>query len=156
MSAFVLFRSMEGVERALVGFQHNRFFRYFFSVFYCCTPKLYRKKLFRDKWIKVKRAVEPELLIWENFGVTKKSRFVRILLYLIFVVFMLGVCFFIIGILEKQSDNAQELIPNVQCPEVVDASAANLDYIEDNRNGDFHCFCKSLFFSDGLRAIKTF
>jgi hypothetical protein len=56
--------------------------------------------LFKGRWLKVQNAVEPELLIWENFGVSKISRAFRILFYIIFVFCMLVLCFYIISFLE--------------------------------------------------------
>jgi len=100
VSAFITFRSMEGVERAIHGFKSNWLQRKWFTLFYCCTSQKRKTKLFKDKWLHVEQAVEPELLIWENFGVSYFSRFFRIILYLIFVLFMLLVCFYTIAFLE--------------------------------------------------------
>ena len=49
--------------------------------------------------------------------------------------------------LREESKLLDEAI--AQCPEVVDANAANIDYYAELsvRAGDFHCFCKNLFSS---------
>ena len=50
--------------------------------------------------LNVAPGVEPELLIWENFGVGKLSKAIRYILYIIFAILMLAVCFYIISYLE--------------------------------------------------------
>lgn len=79
----------------------------------------------------MERGLEPELLLWENFGVSQNSRRFRLLVYFFFVVFMLIVCFYVIFLLEKASDKAENQVPDIQCPNEVDASAANIDYYAD-------------------------
>lgn len=49
----------------------------------------------------MEQAVEPELLIWENFGVNIISRMFRALIYIIFVISMLLFCFYVISLLER-------------------------------------------------------
>ena len=105
VTVFVLFRSMEGVERALYAFKSNKCTRMWFSLFTCCMSKKQKSKLFKGKWIKVQPAVEPELLLWENFGVSQWGRFVRVMLYVIFVLVMLIVCFYIISYLEGEQNH---------------------------------------------------
>ena len=63
--------------------------------------------MFNGKWLNVEQAVEPELLIWENFGVSTSSRFFRLLFYIIFVFAMLVVCIYIISYLENASNDAE-------------------------------------------------
>jgi hypothetical protein len=77
------------------------------SIFSCFQTEKQKKKHFRGNWLKVTRGVEPELLLWENFGVTSSSKVVRLLVYIVFVIFMLIVCFYIILLLETAMNNAQ-------------------------------------------------
>ena len=84
---------MEGVERAKNAFKSNFFHR-------CFISDKNRKKLFKDRWLKVQKGIEPELLIWENFGVSTFSRIMRVMLYIIFVFVMLVFCFWSILKLE--------------------------------------------------------
>ena len=149
---------MEGVERAHFAYNNWNITRIFFSLFSCCMSQKQKSKLFKGKWLNVERAVEPELLIWENFGVTKGSRFLRVIFYIVFVLFMLLVCFYIIQLLENASNAASNEVPDIQCPEFVDAAAANLDFYApfEKRTGDFHCFCKNLFAAEGFDGINTF
>jgi hypothetical protein len=106
VAAFVTFRSMEGVQRAIRGFKSTRLQRGWFTLFYCCTNSRQKSKLFKNRWLKVEQAVEPELLIWENFGVGRINRVIRILFYLIFVLFMLVLCFYVVSYLEGAQNKA--------------------------------------------------
>lgn len=53
VNAYVMFRSMEGKERALRAYKHGACARFFYSVF-CCKCKQYSKKKFFGRWLKVK------------------------------------------------------------------------------------------------------
>mmetsp|Transcript_511 Transcript_511/g.521 ORF Transcript_511/g.521 Transcript_511/m.521 type:complete len:488 (-) Transcript_511:930-2393(-) len=157
VTAFVVFRSMEGVERAMVGFDSWTLSRWMYSIFGCASYRQ-RNKIFKKKWLDVKRGIEPDLLIWENFGVSRFSRFLRIILYVFFVFAMLIVCFYFILQLERRSNVAQEEVPDILCPEQVDSFVAEVDYKAKigERSGDFHCFCKNLFFSKGFDGVQNF
>lgn len=146
LSAFVLFRSMEGVERAKSGFRSHGLSRCWFRVFHCCRDEKRRAKLFHGKHLVVEEAVEPELLLWENFGVSTSSRFFRLLFYILFVFTMLIVCVYVISYLETASNEAESELAGVQCRDGIDALAANLDagVSSGKRSGDLHCFCKNL------------
>jgi len=137
---------MEAVERAQHAFQSWKISQFLYNCFGCISQS-WRAKLFRGRWLKVDRPVEPELLIWENFGVTTGSRFMRIVSYLIFIIVVLVGCLFMVSWLNMKSNEVAEKIPNVLCPESVDPYAANLDYTEGtetNEKEKFHCFCKNL------------
>jgi len=97
---------MEGVERTKYGFASKKTTRIFFYIFPCCISNKSKSKLFKGKWLKIEKSVEPELLIWENFGVTGISRFFRLMLYIVFVILMLVLCFYIISLLETASNEA--------------------------------------------------
>ena len=53
VSAFVLFRSMEGYERCLYAFKINMFIKTWLKIFYCCYPKSIKEKLFKGRFLKV-------------------------------------------------------------------------------------------------------
>jgi len=79
-NAFIVFRSMEGAETLIKAYNESRcrlcFLR---TACDCCADKRdYKKKLFQGKFLKVERAVEPSLIIWENLGISKKQRCCRI------------------------------------------------------------------------------
>jgi hypothetical protein len=102
--------------------------------------------------------MEPELLIWENFGVSWFSRLFRSAFYIIFIIAMLIICFITIFELSQLVEDASIKIPDIQCQKVVDGSAANLDYYAAYtvRNGDFHCFCKNMLQKEGFSGIDKF
>lgn len=152
VTAFILFRSMEGVERSIYAYKEWRVTKIFFSIFDCLQTERQKFRLFRGHWLKVTRGVEPELLLWENFGVTGSSKLIRLFIYIIFVLIMLTICFYIILLLERASNNASDQVPDIQCPSEIDSAAANIDFLSDvtSRAGDFHCFCKRLFEAKGI------
>ena len=106
-----------------------------------------RKQMtFRGKQLKVGKGTEPELLIWENFGVSKFSKFFRLIFYIIFILAMLIICFKTITFLGNLVGEATKQVPDIQCQTSIDSKSANLDYkvAVNVRNGDFHCFCKNM------------
>jgi len=77
MSAFVTFRSMEGKERVLRAYDINMIQR-FFMTYMCCLGQFLRKKnLIQTGFMEFKETVDPQIIIWENLGVTwgQKWRF---------------------------------------------------------------------------------
>lgn len=99
--AIVHFRSMEGCKRAIKSFKINACAQIFYYLCCCCRSKRYDDVLFQNRFLKVQPAVEPDLMLWENFGISKKNRCVRIVLYIIFVVSILLICFYSILVLES-------------------------------------------------------
>jgi hypothetical protein len=104
VTAFVLFRSMEGVERSIHAYSEGSLKKWFLQIFKCFQTDNHRAKMFKGNWLKVSRGVEPELLLWENFGVTYSSKLIRLFIYIIFVVIMLVICFYVILLLERASN----------------------------------------------------
>jgi hypothetical protein len=103
MAAIVTFRSMEGVQRALAAFKIHKIRRNFSDFFNwlcikrfkgCCFKSGFRDVKFNKRWLRVKKSVDPELLIWQNYGVTKMSRCLRICLYSVIMGIILIVCFY--------------------------------------------------------------
>lgn len=113
VTAFILFRSMEGVERCIHAYSEWKITKWFFQIFECLQTEKQKAKKFKGRWLKVNRGVEPELLLWENFGVTGSSKMIRLFIYIIFVVFMLIFCFYIILVLERASNNASDQVPDI-------------------------------------------
>ena len=85
---------MEGAERALKAFQTNFFQRW------CCNGSI-KKLKFHSKYLEVQKTVDPELIIWQNFGMSQKQRFVRKVIYYFYVLIVLLFCFYSILRLEK-------------------------------------------------------
>lgn len=149
---------MEAVERAIYAFSSWKVMRVFYA---CgCISSNRKSKLFRRRWLKVGIPVEPELLIWENFGVTASSRVMRIIAYIIFIFLMLIVCLVLVSWLNLESGKIADLIPNnIPCPSTVDPYVANLDYTEATNSKEkvkFHCFCKNLLDKEGYEQMSKF
>ena len=126
---------MEGVQRALTTFSYWRITKWFYFVFYkigCkkCISRHRNARLFKGQWLDVSKPVEPEMLIWENFGVNNFSRFVRVILYIIFIIIILILLLVGVSGLAVWQNDIGAQIPNLVCPNEVDPYAANLDYME--------------------------
>lgn len=126
--AIVVFRSMEGLQRAKAAFEVGWFSRLRYWVCCCCVSRRLGQVLFKGRFLKVKKAVDPELLCWQNFGVSKKQRCLRTLIYIIFVILVLGVCFYSILFLQYTIDEAESLVPAGQCPQHVELTQASTDF----------------------------
>lgn len=106
----------------------------------------------------VEDAVEPEIILWENYGVKSTSRFLRIIFYFVFVFMMLLICFYVVYELEQLSNRTSRSMSDQNCRTNVDPQSANLDYYEDTskRTGDFECFCKQTYQRDGFNTMISF
>jgi hypothetical protein len=64
-AAYVLFRSMESRERALIALNVG-WFDYFKQ--FCCFSEAVEMKKFKGEYLKVREASDPELINWTNWG----------------------------------------------------------------------------------------
>ena len=98
------------------------------------------------------------MLIWENFGISLWAKRIRKLGYLLLVVVLIFICFGSILYMQTYNQINQSQVPHVRCAKQVDDSAANIDYyaLSTSRSGDFHCYCRNLLISGGVKAIKNF
>lgn len=148
-SAFVTFRSMEGRERAFQAFDLGytlRFLHYF--CFCCCFKQRTEDKRFNGRFLRVKRAVDPELIIWGNYGFSRAGIFCRRLMYYIFQLSILIASYYAVLVLENRNIELEATVPNAACPsETLEADAYNDWLIQpaSQRTGSFHCFCKGLY-----------
>eukprot|EP00347_Sterkiella_histriomuscorum_P007541 403348527 len=94
INAYVTFRSIQGKERVV-----------------------YKKKEFLGKWLKVKPAVAPDLIIWENLKVGKAGRCFRILLISFITIVLIVGTFIIIMIGRSQQSDIKKQIPQIDCPD---------------------------------------
>jgi len=77
---------MEGMARAVNAYQLHSLER--FWLFATCRIKNYEDKLFITKYLDVKQAVDPSLILWENLGSSMWVRAQRVSLIAI-VAFLL-------------------------------------------------------------------
>lgn len=79
-NAFVTFRSMEGAARAIQAYNWSRAKRCWAGI--CCRACSARdslkRKVFQGRFLKVERAVEPSLILWENLRFSRSQRCCRI------------------------------------------------------------------------------
>lgn len=69
--AYVVFRSMEGAARCRQVYSASLWSRFKL----CCTcNRNYRKLLLHGNYLKVQRAVDPTLILWENLGYSLTQR----------------------------------------------------------------------------------
>ena len=90
----MLFRSVEGLKRAKRAFRAPWYKKLLYTVCFCCKSKRMERIIFHNKFLRLKPAVEPDLILWQNFGVSKKSRCIRTIIFLLFTLLLLIVCFF--------------------------------------------------------------
>jgi len=73
---------MEGAARFVNAYQMTSLSRFIFGLSCCCciNKESYERKLFFGKWLKVREAIDPTLILWENLGISQKERCLRITL----------------------------------------------------------------------------
>jgi len=67
----------------------------------------------KDKLLKVEETVDPELIIWENYGIRLPERILRRCIFIFIVVALLLLCFDSVVKLEKENYINDQKIPNV-------------------------------------------
>lgn len=162
-AAIIVFRSMEGVKRALRAFEFNYYkniMRKYCKPLYenCISNARIEKMKFKDKLLSVKLGVEPELLNWENYSVTTPEKIIRQLIYAVWVIATLYACFMFVFTLEKIIIDAEAAVPTIVCKDGITAAMAEIDYNKKMfyRNGDFNCYCEKLLADDGAAKMREF
>lgn len=155
---------MEGFSRAKKAFRVNICQKMYYSIasfFY--QPKRLSQIRFHNKFMRVKQAVEPDLILWQNFGVSKKSRFFRTIIFILFTIMLLMVCFYGILLLEHFIQKTEVNFPSqINCNTDVTKVAASADaynfiHNRPDQTGDFFCFCQNMYNqydSSKLKEIK--
>ena len=99
--AIVLFRSMEGMRRALYHFNYTWYEKMIYKInIFCKKDQKPSTKIFKERWLYAEQAMEPDLIIWHNFRVNKLQ--IRLFEFLFFIVMVtiLCICFKVIYMLE--------------------------------------------------------
>ena len=156
----VIFRSMEGVKRALTAFEFNKYknlMRKYCKPLYqqCISTERIEKLKFKDRLLSVEIGVEPELLNWANYSVSVPEKIIRELIYAVWVICTLYACFQLVFQLEYITIQAELAAPEIECKEGITTSMAEIDFNKElfYRNGDFNCYCKKLLEDEGSAAM---
>jgi hypothetical protein len=68
-----------------------------------------KDKYFFDKvWLKVKRAIPPELIIWENIGLSNKSKRIKVVIISLLSFLLFISLFVVVLFLESQGQIAED------------------------------------------------
>lgn len=68
--AFIMFKTMSSRDNILLQYHDGPFKRYCVQAI-CCRPKQYEDRLFMGKWLRVKKAKDPDIINWENLNISK-------------------------------------------------------------------------------------
>jgi len=151
VNAYVTFRSMEGKERALYAFRYTACKR---CCLMCCfRAEKVRKKLFYGRWLRVKQAISPDLINWQNLSVGTFGKYTRLILIYLVAIFLIILSFSCIIYAKSVERDAMEYSPQIDCPKQdVTMEDAFLDQQkdQDKRIGLIHCYCLSEFLKSGL------
>lgn len=115
----------------------------------CFKNSPYKEVKFKEQWLKVDTAVDPELLHWKNFGVSRKSKFFRQLIFLLSLISLFAICFYTVFYFENLIYDAEKRLPPFDCTtsiyQNVNENEALADYklSWDKRNGNWMCYCQN-------------
>ena len=159
ISAFVIFRSMEGLTRSKKAFKIGCCKKCWFRICCCFCPfNRLAEVQFHNRFLTTRSAVEPELLNWQNFGVTRKQRCMRNLAFIIIMLLLTVALFY--GILFAESTIAEEELtfPVIECSADITKTLASADAYAfkentEQANGDFYCYCSNLYNSMGAKGL---
>lgn len=135
VGAFILFRTVAGAERMKDCFKQDT------SLLGGHTDE---KKVFKEKVLEVEGAVEPEIILWENFGF--KYLFLRRVVYIFELFIFLVLLFSLLYGINHLKSFQEGIQPDLQCPRSVTMDDAFKDFQtkQEERTGDYHCYCKNL------------
>jgi hypothetical protein len=63
----------------------------------------------------MKRAVDPELILWENFAISKKEKCARKIVFVFGMIVLLLCCFYTVFSFEKLMYNMEKQLPDFTC-----------------------------------------
>ena len=98
----VTFRSMEGFQRGIVAFGIGRIKKVLMDICCsCCFKRTAYDVKFHGKWLRLKKTVDPELILWENFAISRKSKCLRQIVFGFVMLILLAACFYSVFLFEK-------------------------------------------------------
>ena len=125
-NAFVIFRTMEGAARMKKAYSASKWTRRCNKLCHIsgcyCVPK-HEQKLFHKHWLKVEPALEPDLINWENVGLSRKQHCGRFISLSLASLCLLMLTFVVIWLLKKEQKSLPEEF--VECTNVDDLTREN-------------------------------
>ena len=67
---------------------------------YCCFKRRTEDKKLNGCWLRVKHAVDPQLILWANYGISPSQLVLRRMLYYLFQIAILVGSYFVVLSLE--------------------------------------------------------
>lgn len=146
---YVTFRSEEGAARLLRAYQMGTFKQ---NLLMCCFRNNIQNKLFYEHFLRVDKAIDPTLIMWQNLGYSKASRrFRTAFMWLVSVLLILGTMYVVMqqALLNK---SINQISPQIDCvsqtPSLYTAEAAFEDkQLGKDGKGILYCYCKETMFS---------
>ena len=116
----------------------------------CCegaAKKDYRFKVFHKKWLQVDAAAEPDLINWENLGLSRKARCFRI--SLLSVISLLLLFLTTLGILYAKVKEQELTKGTIVCTDLaITEEEALADYLLSQADGEHSdtmwCYCRGI------------
>jgi len=127
------------------------------SICPCFLSEKAKATKFEDKWLKVKKTIEPGLINWHNFGVHYVENRLRVIMFWASLTLILIFCFLIVVERKKNIITALEQAPDLLCSSTPDETTAFLDFFNANnqRTGAWHCFCHNNLKALGHEAVSA-
>jgi hypothetical protein len=156
ISAMVTFRSMEGFQRGIAAFGISRIKKILMDISekvccYCCFKKSAYDIKFQGRWLRLKKTVDPELILWENFAISRKSKCLRKIVFGFVMLLLLAACFYSVFCFEKLIYDWERQLPDFTCSTKVFSNVSQAEALADyklawdKRNGDWHCYCSNAY-----------
>jgi len=155
--AYITFRNMDTVDLILDSYDDdgccNRCCVMSFGSCFCENEKAaLSKKHFFKTWPEVIRADEPDNIKWENLGVTKFSRRIRVCFTWLVAAGLILLSLIAILIMKDWASNLKEnystntvICPDKMEPERLKKLAWNdQQNLPEERSGLMHCYCSSI------------
>ena len=158
-AAFVTFRSQEGMQRAMETYYIPLYKRIAYSLFPCCFSESFKELMFNEKFLHVKRPIEPSLINWNHHGVPSWERFLRQITLWFLLLGIIVFTFLMTMYINKSFYTNMEKVPDFFCNKsIISEKNATADYMHElhQRNGDHHCFCNSMFETEGSEYTRDF
>jgi hypothetical protein len=126
----------------------------------CCFKKTAYDVKFHGRWLRLKKTVDPELILWENFAISRKSKCLRKIVFGFVMLILLAACFESVFMFEKLIYESEQQLPDFTCSTPVFSKVSEPEALADyklawdKRNGDWHCYCSNAYHSLSSEKFK--